>query len=124
MMDMITNLKPNNTMTNTFEVNTYQPVVAGTTAITLPHFYICGSFGQVFCCMSEDLILTQVMSYNTSKQIDVRRYDNLEQVKSRMEIDMRDKLYEPIDAAVFHHKFSEAHRELFYAVNPELRPKL
>ena len=74
--------------------------------------------------MSEDMILTTVMSYNTNKQIEVRKYDDLSQVKSRMEIDMRDKLYEPIDAEVFMHVFSEAHREVFYAVNPELRPKL
>jgi hypothetical protein len=108
---------------NTIEVNTYQPVIAGTTEITLPHYYICGSFGQVFCCMSEDMILTTVWINTSSKQIDVRKYDDLSQVKSRMEIDMRDKLYEPIDEAVFHHKFSEAHREVFYAVNPNLRPK-
>jgi hypothetical protein len=28
-----------------------------------------------------------------------------------------------IDPAVFHHQFSAAHRELFYIVNPELKPK-
>ncbi len=111
-------------MTQTIEVTKYAPAVSGTTEITLPHYYTCGSFGKVFCCMSSDMILTQVLSYSTNKQIEVRKYDNLEQVKSRMEIDMRDKLYEPIDEAVFMHMFSEAHREVFYAVNPELKPKL
>ena len=111
-------------MTNTIEVQTYQPVVATTTAITLPHYYKCGSFGQIFCCMSEDFILTQVYSSSISNQIEVRKYDDLSQVKSRMEIDMRDKLYEPIEAEVFMHVFSEAHREVFYAVNSNLRPKL
>lgn len=111
-------------MTHTIEVQTYAPVVSGSTAITLPHYYTCGSFGKIFCCMSEDMILTTVMSYNTNKQIEVRKYDDLSQVKSRMEIDMRDKLYEPIEGEVFMHVFSEAHREVFYAVNPNLRPKL
>jgi hypothetical protein len=35
---------------------------------------------------------------------------------------MRDKLYEPIDEAVFMHKFSEAHRAIFYVANPKLKP--
>jgi hypothetical protein len=41
-----------------------------------------------------------------------------------MEVDMRDRHYKVIDAEIFMHMFSEAHREVFYAVNPELRPKL
>jgi hypothetical protein len=111
-------------MTQTIEVNTYHPVVNGTTEITLPYYYTCGSFGHVYCCMSADMVLTTVMSYSTNKQIEVRKYDDISQVKSRLEIDMRDKLYKSIDDAVFMHMFSEAHREVFYAVNPELKPKL
>jgi len=123
-MDTITNLKPYNTMTQTIEVNTYAPIVQGSTQITLPHYFVCGSFGKIYCCMSADNTLTTVMSYNTNKQIEVRKYDDMAQVKSRMEIDMRDKLYEPINAEVFMHVFSEAHREVFYAVNPELKPRI
>ena len=111
-------------MKHTFEVPTYEPVVSGSTEITLPHYYICGSFGQVFCCMSEDMVLTTVMSYSTNKQIEVRKYDSLSQIVTRMEVDMRDRHYKIIDAEVFMHMFSEAHREVFYAVNPKLRPKL
>jgi hypothetical protein len=31
---------------------------------------------------------------------------------------MREKLYEPIEEAVFMHHFSLAHREVFYSANP------
>jgi hypothetical protein len=110
-------------MTNVIEVNTYHPVVNGTTQITLPFFYTCGSFGDIYCCMSADMVLTTVLSYSTNKQIETRKYDDSMQVQSRLEIDMRDKRYRAIDEAVFMHVFSEAHREVFYAVNPELKPK-
>jgi hypothetical protein len=108
----------------TIEVNNYHPVVNETTQITLPFFYTCGNFGDIYCCMSADMVLTTVLSYSTNKQIETRKYDDSIQVQARLEIDMRDKRYRAIDESVFMHMFSEAHREVFYAVNPELKPKL
>jgi stress-induced morphogen len=55
--------------------------------------------------------------------VDVTSYDDLEDVKYRLEREFSEAFFEIIDEAIFHHKFSEAHRDIFYVVNPELKPK-
>lgn len=107
----------------TIEVTQTAPTVVGTTQVTLPFYYTCGSYSKFYCCMTEDLTLLVVYNSKFGAQIEAKIYDDQESVSFRLENDMRDKLYARIDEAVFQHKFSEAHRELFYFVNPELKPK-
>jgi hypothetical protein len=54
--------------------------------------------------------------------MDTYQYD-FEDIGRRIQKDMLDDLYAPIEEAVFQHHFSNAHRELFYALNHQLRPK-
>ncbi len=63
-----------------------------------------------------------LMTSKSAYQIETRNYQGFAEVTSRLEIDMRDKLFKEIEPEVFMHKFSEAHREVFYAVNPQLKP--
>lgn len=72
--------------------------------------------------MTENLQLITVYQSKHACQIETKQYDDKDDVAFRLQRDMRDKLYEPIDAAVFMHKFSEAHREIFYVANPQLKP--
>jgi hypothetical protein len=104
------------------EVTHTAPVQVGTTQITLPHYYIDGEHLKTYCCMTENLQLIKVYHSNYACNIETKQYDDTDDVAFRLERDMRDKLYEPIDEAVFMHKFSEAHREIFYVVNPKLKP--
>jgi hypothetical protein len=104
------------------EVTHTAPVRVGTTQITLPHYYISGDYTKFYCCMTEDMKLIQVYAHKYACNIETKVYDNHDDVAFRLEREMRDKLYEPIDEAVFMHKFSEAHREIFYVANPKLKP--
>ena len=104
------------------EVTHTAPVQVGTTQISLPHYYIDGEHLKTYCCMTENLQLIKVYHSNYACNIETKQYDDTDDVSFRLERDMRDKLYEPIDEAVFMHKFSEAHREIFYVANPKLKP--
>lgn len=104
------------------EVTHTAPVQVGTTQVTLPHYYIDGEHLKTYCCMTENLQLIKVYHSKYACNIETRQFDDTDDVSFRLERDMRDKLYEPIDAAVFMHKFSEAHREMFYVANPKLKP--
>jgi len=104
------------------EVTHTAPVRVGTTQITLPHYYIGGVYVKTYCCMNENMQLITVYANQYGCNIETQSYDEAQDVAFRLERDMRDKLYEPIDEAVFMHKFSEAHREIFYIVNPKLKP--
>jgi hypothetical protein len=104
------------------EVTHTAPVRVGTTQITLPHYYISGDYGKTYCCMTEDMKLITVYHYIYGCNIETKSYDEEQDVAFRLERDMRDKHYEPIEEAVFMHKFSEAHREIFYIANPKLKP--
>jgi hypothetical protein len=104
------------------EVTHKAPVHVGTTQISLPHYYISGDYVKFYCCMTEDMKLITVYHHKYACNVETKVYDDQDDVAFRLERDMRDKLYEPIDEAVFMHKFSEAHREIFYVVNPKLKP--
>lgn len=104
------------------EVTHTAPVHVGTTEITLPHYYINGDYVKSYCCMTEEMKLIQVYAHKYACNIETKVYDDKDDVAFRLQRDMRDKFYEPIDEAVFMHKFSEAHREIFYVVNPQLKP--
>jgi hypothetical protein len=104
------------------EVTHTAPVRVGTTQITLPHYYISGDYTKFYCCMTEDMKLIQVYAHKYACNIETKSYDDEQDIAFRLEREMRDKLYEPIDEAVFMHKFSEAHREIFYVANPKLKP--
>jgi hypothetical protein len=104
------------------EVTHTAPVRVGTTQITLPHYYISGDYTKFYCCMTEDMKLIQVYAHKYACNIETKVYEDHDDVAFRLEREMRDKLYEPIDEAVFMHKFSEAHREIFYVANPKLKP--
>lgn len=104
------------------EVTHTAPVHVGTTEITLPHYYISGDYVKFYCAMTENLKLITVYQSNYACNIETKQYDSNDDVAFRLGREMRDKFYEPIDEAVFMHKFSEAHREIFYIANPQLKP--
>lgn len=54
--------------------------------------------------------------------IDVTPHEDADDISNRLEHEFDDEFYGVIDEAVFMHKFSEAHREIFYMVNPQLKP--
>jgi len=89
-----------------------------TTEIKLPFFFTSGNYSKSYCCLTEDLRLIDVHYNSMYTNIDVKRYDDMEDIATRLEIEMREKLYEPIEEAVFMHHFSLAHREVFYSANP------
>ena len=106
------------------EVQQAMPAMVTTTQVTLPFFFSAGTYTKQYCCMTAERVLISVTCSQYAKHIETRQYDDLDEVADRLAIEMRDKLYAPIDEAIFHHKFSEAHRELFYTLNPELKPKI
>lgn len=107
----------------TIEVTHTMPALETKTSITLPFFFTSGTYTKFYCCMTADKVLITVYNGQFGQQIETKKYDDEEEVASRIATEMRDKLYAPIEEAVFQHKFSEAHRELFYSINPELKPK-
>ena len=109
-------------MTHTIQVQTVAHTVVGTAEVTLPFYYVCGDFSEIYCCMTAEKTLMTLMTSKSAYQIETRNYQGFAEVTSRLEIDMRDKLFKEIEPEVFMHKFSEAHREVFYAVNPQLKP--
>lgn len=109
-------------MTHTIQVQTVAPTVVGTTEVTLPFYYVCGNFSEMYCCMTAEKTLMTLLTSKHAYQIETRTYQGFAEVTSRLEMDMRDKLFKEIEPEVFMHKFSEAHREVFYAINPQLKP--
>jgi hypothetical protein len=109
-------------MTNTVKIQHTAPAVINTTEVTLPFFYICGTYNKNYCCITESFTLITVRYNDIYINMDTIQYEDSEEVAGRLEKDMREKLYTPIDEAVFHHHFSAAHRELFYKLNHNLRP--
>lgn len=117
------NLIPQYTMSNTIQIQHTAPAIVHTSEVQLPFFYICGTYSKHYCCMTEEKTLITVRYNSMYNNIDTIQYEDEMEVAGRLEKDMREKLYTPIDEAVFHHHFSAAHRELFYKVNSNLRPK-
>jgi hypothetical protein len=115
-------IKSINTMKKTIEVQQVAPTVVGTTNVTLPHYYVCGTYQKNYCCITEQMVLIQIRMNSVYANVDTCKYEDAEEVSARLEKDMRERLYEPVDAAVFQHKFSEIQREIFYMVNPQLKP--
>jgi hypothetical protein len=108
----------------TIEVTQTAPAIVTSTKVTLPFYFTAGTYTKQYCCMTAERVLISVTCSSYAKHIETRQYDDLDEVSNRLAIEMRDKLYAPIDEAIFHHKFSEAHRELFYTLNPDLKPKI
>jgi hypothetical protein len=102
----------------TIQITHMAPIVVGTTEINLPFFFTSGNYSKSYCCITEDFRLIDVHHNSMYTNIDVKRYDDMEDIATRLEIEMREKLYEPIEEAVFMHHFSLAHREVFYSANP------
>ena len=102
----------------TIQITHMAPIVVGTTEIKLPFFFTSGNWSKSYCCVTEDLRLIDVHYSSIYTNIDVKRYDDMEDIATRLEIEMREKLYEPIEEAIFMHHFSLAHREVFYSANP------
>jgi hypothetical protein len=93
------------------------------TEVTLPFYYTTGALTKSYCCMGADFKLTSVFINGGSMNFDVTTYDDAEEAASSIDYDMKNyEEFAIIDAAVFHHQFSAAHRELFYCVNPQLKP--
>jgi hypothetical protein len=123
MMDTIINLKSNNIM-NTIEVKHRVPTTVYTTAVKLPLFFKTGRYVTHYMCMQADGNLIDISSHGGYWDISVVPHDEPDDISHRLEKEFSEMNYEQIDEAVFHHKFSEAHREIFYMVNPNLRARL
>lgn len=107
---------------STIEIIHEETKQVGKTEIKLPFYYAAGKFSKHYCCFTEEGKLVQVFYNTVGVNMDTYQYD-LEDIGRRIQKDMLDDLYAPIEEAVFQHHFSNAHRELFYALNHQLRPK-
>jgi len=73
--------------------------------------------------MGADFKRTSVFINGSNMSFEVDTYDDAEEAARSIDYDMKNyEEFAIIDAAVFHHQFSAAHRELFYCVNPQLKP--
>jgi hypothetical protein len=94
-----------------------------TTEVTLPFYFTTGKLSKSYCCMGADFKRTSVFINGSNMSFEVDTYDDAEEAARSIAYDMENyEQFTIIDAAVFNHKFSEAHRELFYCVNPQLKP--
>jgi hypothetical protein len=109
-------------MTNTITIPTRATTVIGTTEIKLPFYFTSGDWTKIYCCMNENYVLVTVYANGSSIQIESKQYEDEHEVSFRLERESRDKHYAAIDQSVFMHKFSEAHRQIFYVANPQLKP--
>jgi hypothetical protein len=121
-MDMIINFKTPNTMTNTIEVKHTVPTTVHTSEITLPFYFRVGKHVPHYCCMQVDGNLVDVSFHGGYYTVQVTPHDEVHEVADRLEREFSEKEYAQIDEAVFMHKFSQAQREIFYIVNPQLKP--
>jgi hypothetical protein len=107
----------------TIEVTHTMPALETKTSIQLPFYFTSGTYSKFYCCMTAEMVLVTIHNGNYGQYMETKKYDDMDSLASRLSNEMRDKLYAPIEEAVFQHKFSEVHRELFYSINPELKPK-
>ena len=111
-------------MSNIITITKKSLVPVGTTEVKLPCYYATGQYFKHYVCITEELVIISFYAKYGSISIDTKQYEeeDMDILANRIERDMREDLYEPIDEAVFKHLFSEAHRNLFYQVNPNLKP--
>jgi len=100
------------------------PTTVDTTDVSLPCYFTTGRLSKNYCCMTAEMKLINLRNAGGYISIDVTSYDDLEDVKYRLEREFSEAFFEIIDEAIFQHKFSEAHREVFYVVNPQLKPNI
>ena len=111
-------------MTNSIQITKNSLVSFGTTEIKLPFYYVAGNYFKHYVAITADRNLISFYRNGFSISIDTWKYDedDNDSLARRIEKDMCDEFYDPILESVFMHMFSEAHRELFYQVNPNLKP--
>ena len=107
----------------TIQIQHRIPTTVETTDVSLPVFFTTGRLSKTYCCMTAEMKLISIHNNGVYLNVDVRGYDDLDDVTFRLEREFSEPFFEIIDEAIFHHKFSEAHRDIFYVVNPELKPK-
>lgn len=100
------------------------PTTVETTDVSLPVFFTTGRLSKSYCCMTAEMKLINLRNAGGYISIDVTSYDDIEDVKYRLEREFSEAFFDIIDEAIFQHKFSEAHRDIFYVVNPQLRPNI
>jgi hypothetical protein len=106
----------------TIQVHHKLPVTVEVNEVTLPYYWTSGNYVKSFCCLTEDLTLIDMHMNGTYTTIDTTKLDDKEHAAERLEREFCTKNFAEIAEAVFLHKFAEVHRELFYAVNPKLKP--
>jgi len=110
-------------MTNTIQIRLQVPATVDTFEIKLPYYFTSGNLVKTFCCMTEKYTLIELYERKGHNiQIDVHQYDDQDEVITCLERSMHNQNFEQINEAIFHHHFSEAHRNIFYAVNHQLKP--
>lgn len=98
------------------------PVTVESSEIKLPFYFSSGNLAKSICCITAEFVVIDMHVNGTYGTLDTQRYDCAEDVADRLEREFCNVNFQEIDASVFMHKFSEFHRELFYLVNPELKP--
>lgn len=111
-----------NTMTTTVEVKHTVPTTVQITEVSLPFYFTNGKYIKHYCCMTAKGDLIEISRNGGYWHIDVTPHEDADDISNRLEHEFSDEFYGVIDEAVFMHKFSEAHREIFYMVNPQLKP--
>jgi hypothetical protein len=99
------------------------PTTVEVVDVKLPHYFKLGTYVPRYCCMTEEGKYIEIFANGGYMTIDVSTYSDTADITCKMEKELSDASYELLDEAVFYHKFSEAHRELFYYINPQVRPK-
>lgn len=109
-------------MKQTIEVKHKVPTTVHTTEVNLPFYFTAGKYVTQYCCMNEDGNLVTISKNGGYWNIQVTPNDDADEIANCLEREFCDPMFAAIDEALFHHKFSEAHREIFYMVNPQLKP--
>lgn len=99
------------------------PTTVATTEVALPFYYITGKYSKYYHCLTDEFQLITVWVHNGFLSIEARHYEDMDEACSHLAAVFADMNYNECEAAIFDHKFSEAHRELFYALNNKVRPK-
>jgi hypothetical protein len=108
-------------MNTTIEVKHKVPTTVSTIEITLPHYFKTGKHWTKYCCMNEKGQLMMINNNQGYYSIDVRPFEDMDDIGEALEREFCESTYMPIDEGIFMHHFSAVHREVFYMVNPQLK---
>lgn len=105
----------------TIQVRQRVPQTVNVFDVELPFYY---KIKNSYRCITTELKRIDVYHYSdTLISVDVAGYGDLDEIAELLERDFAQPETQEIEAAVFHHKYSEVYRELHYIVFPDARVK-